>query len=124
MKEHVIEFDLHFPEQNTRLNASVQEYGSLHNHIKEYYKACQELQMELHRERGKTCRSYRQCPMHYVAYELNLSTVLFLLYNKSIISQRKIDTLMSYSQEMGIACPAWLLIVKTTGQLLMRTDDY
>nr|XP_022328806.1 uncharacterized protein LOC111127829 [Crassostrea virginica] len=40
-------------EQNTRLNASVQEYGSLHNHIKEYYKACQELQMELHREREK-----------------------------------------------------------------------
>ena len=67
-----------FPEQNTKLNASVQEYGLLQNHIQEYYKAWQESQMELHTERGKTCISCRQCPMHYVAYELNLSTVLFL----------------------------------------------
>ncbi|XP_078326206.1 uncharacterized protein LOC111103901 isoform X3 [Crassostrea virginica] len=40
-------------EQNTKLNASVQEYGLLQNHIQEYYKAWQESQMELHTEREK-----------------------------------------------------------------------
>uniref|UniRef100_A0A8W8I3F6 Uncharacterized protein n=1 Tax=Magallana gigas TaxID=29159 RepID=A0A8W8I3F6_MAGGI len=41
-------------EQITKLHASLQEYGLLRDHIQEYYKALQDSQMELQREKEKS----------------------------------------------------------------------
>ncbi|XP_052698322.1 girdin-like isoform X1 [Crassostrea angulata] len=41
-------------EQITKLHASLQEYGLLRDHIQEYYKAFQDSQMELQREKEKS----------------------------------------------------------------------